>query len=345
MSRVRVGVNGFGTIGKRVAEAVTLQPDMELVGIAKKSPDYAAAYAARKGIPIYVPEDSMKEFEEKGIKVAGTIEEVLSKVDIIVDATPGGTGRKYLQLYKSKGVKAIFQGGEKADVAQVSFSTLCNYDKALGKDYIRVVSCNTTGILRAICTLRRHYRLRKVRVTIVRRAADPKEVGRGPVNAIKPDPARIPSHHAIDVKTVVEDLDIVTSAVVVPTTLMHVHSMQVEFEETVSKDDIISVFQNTPRIVLADASMGLKSTAEIVEYFRDLGRKRYDIPELVIWLDSITANGREAMWLQAVHQEAIVVPENIDAIRAAMRLAERAEDTIEITDRTLGLLRGIIPAR
>ena len=30
---IRVGVNGYGTIGKRVADAVAPQPDMRLVGV------------------------------------------------------------------------------------------------------------------------------------------------------------------------------------------------------------------------------------------------------------------------------------------------------------------------
>ncbi|MFB6095307.1 MAG: glyceraldehyde-3-phosphate dehydrogenase, partial [Halodesulfurarchaeum sp.] len=32
---VRVGINGYGTIGKRVADAVRVQPDMEVLGVAK----------------------------------------------------------------------------------------------------------------------------------------------------------------------------------------------------------------------------------------------------------------------------------------------------------------------
>jgi glyceraldehyde-3-phosphate dehydrogenase (NAD(P)) len=345
VARIRVGVNGFGTIGKRVAEAVLLQPDMELVGVAKKSPDYAAAYAVKQGIPLYVPEDAVKSFEEKGVKIAGTLEELLEKVDVIVDATPGGTGRSYRPLYEKKGVKAIFQGGEKADVAEVSFSTLCNYEEALGKRFVRVVSCNTTGLLRILCTLQKLSPIRKARVTIVRRAADPKETKRGPINAIKPDPVTIPSHHALDVKTVLLNLDIVSAAVAVPTTLMHVHSVYVELEKPVTREDIVNLLSDTPRIILADADYGLKSTAEIVEYFRDLGRKRYDIPELIVWLNSITVNGNEVMWLHAVHQESIVVPENIDAIRAVTEAVKTAEETIRITDSSLGLLRGIIPLK
>ena len=33
MKKVKVGVNGYGVIGKRVADAVSIQDDMELVGI------------------------------------------------------------------------------------------------------------------------------------------------------------------------------------------------------------------------------------------------------------------------------------------------------------------------
>ncbi len=37
--KVLVAVNGYGVIGKRVAEAITLQHDMELVGISDAATD------------------------------------------------------------------------------------------------------------------------------------------------------------------------------------------------------------------------------------------------------------------------------------------------------------------
>jgi len=39
---IRVGENVSGTIGKRVADGVRLQPDMELIGVAKPCPNYEA---------------------------------------------------------------------------------------------------------------------------------------------------------------------------------------------------------------------------------------------------------------------------------------------------------------
>ena len=343
MARIRVGVNGFGTIGKRVAEAIMLQPDMELVGIVKTRPDYGAIYASKKGIPVYTLRENMDKFRESGIEVTGALEDLLQEVDVIVDATPGGIGATYKPIYEKAGVKMIFQGGEKADVAEVSFSTLCNYEQALGKSSARVVSCNTTALLRSICTLNSVARIESVRATIVRRAADPKEIKRGPVNAIVPNPARMPSHHGPDVQTVLPWLDIVTSAVVVPTTLMHVHIVYARLGSAVSREDVLRAFEEAPRIVLVSSEMGLKSTADLVEYMRDLGRKRYDMPELAIWLESITTRSNEVMWMQAVHQESIVVPENIDAIRALTESAKTARETIEITDKTLGLMRGLLP--
>ncbi|MCE4621399.1 MAG: type II glyceraldehyde-3-phosphate dehydrogenase [Desulfurococcales archaeon] len=335
---LRVGINGYGTIGRRVAHAVNLQDDMELLGIVKTTPDYAALQAVKAGLKLYVPsEKEEKKFREAGIEVHGFLEDLLDKIDVIVDATPGGVGAKYKSLYEAKGVKAIYQGGEKADVAELSFSTLCNYEEALGKNSLRVVSCNTTGLLRLICTLHKAFGVESVRAVIVRRAADPKEIKRGPVNAIVLNPPRLPSHHGEDVKTVLPWLDIITAAVVVPTTVMHLHSVTLKLSKPVATEDIKQVLEEAPRIILVNSEVTkIKSTAELIEAAREV-RRRADIPELVIFEDSITVRGNEVILFQAVHQESIVVPENIDAIRAVARLASSAEETIKLTDSTLGI--------
>ena len=50
---VKVSVNGFGTIGKRVADAISKQRDMTLVGVSKTTPDYFSRMAQEFGL--YVP--------------------------------------------------------------------------------------------------------------------------------------------------------------------------------------------------------------------------------------------------------------------------------------------------
>ncbi len=337
MGKIKVGINGFGTIGKRVAEAVQLMPDMELVGVVKTRPDYLARMIVKNGLKLYVPEDKISVFKEAGIEPSGILEDLLEEVNVIVDATPGGIGAKYKEVYEKYGVKAIFQGGENPFVAEKSFSSLCNLEECIGSKSLRVVSCNTTALLRLVCTLNKYFRIKKVRATIIRRAADPKEDKRGPVNSIRLDPAEIPSHHAKDVKTVLPWLDILTTAVIVPTTLMHVHSVYIVFEESINKRDVIEALRTTRRIILVDTRLtGIDSTAKIIEAARDLGRKRYDIPELIVWENTIHTNGNELWLMQAVHQESIVIPENIDAIRAVTS-SPNAHKTIELTDEILGL--------
>ncbi len=339
--KVKVAVNGYGTIGKRVADAIRLQPDMELIGVAKTSPNYEAFAAVRKGIRLFVPDSEVERFKAAGIPVAGTIDEMLRQADVIVDATPNGVGAEYKPKYQELGKKAIFQGGEKAEVAEVSFSALCNYDEALNKNYVRVVSCNTTGMLRVLCTLNKKVaQIVKARGVVVRRAADPKEVKRGPINSIVLDSTSVPSHHAKDVQTVFKGLDIITMAVVAPTTLMHVHTMNITFSSPIKKEEVVNALLDTPRIVSVQSKRtGVSSTAEAMEFVRDMGRYRNDLPEVLVFEDSIYVNGNELFLIYAVHQESIVVPENIDAIRAVKGLAS-AEESIKITNATLQIMKG-----
>ena len=147
-----VGINGYGTIGKRVADAVSKQDDMKIIGVTKRSPDYEARMAVEKGYNLYisVPERESS-FEDAGIKVTGTAEELFEKLDVVVDCTPEGIGAKNKEnIYEKIGLKGIFQGGEKHDNIGLSFNSFSNYKDVIGKDYARVVSCNTTGLCRTL---------------------------------------------------------------------------------------------------------------------------------------------------------------------------------------------------
>ena len=76
----------------------------------------------------------------------------LKKVDVMVDTAPKKIGAENREkLYEPNKVKAIYQGGEKHKVSDdASFVAQCNYDECVGKDHIRVVSCNTTGLSRTV---------------------------------------------------------------------------------------------------------------------------------------------------------------------------------------------------
>ena len=212
---VKVAINGYGTIGKRVADAVSLQDDMEVVGVTKTRPTFEARMAVDKGYDLYVIyEEKIPDFERAGIEVSGTLKDLLPKVDIVVDCAPGKKGIENLEMYRKAGVKAIFQGGEKHDSIGHSFNSLSNYSDNLGADYVRVVSCNTTGLARTIYPLVRDIGVDRIYATMIRRGVDPNDSRKGPVNAITPV-LKVPSHHGPDLKTVIEGVEIDTLAVIV----------------------------------------------------------------------------------------------------------------------------------
>ena len=133
------------------------------------------------------------------------------------------------------------------------------------------------------------------------------------------------------------NLKIVTSAVIVPTTLMHMHSVMVELEDEATTNEIKDLFERAPRIIIVKAKDGIESTAEIMEYARDSGRKRSDLNEIAVWDESINVLGNEVFYMQAVHQESNVIPENIDAIRAMTGIIKDAAESIIKTDTALRL--------
>ncbi len=333
--KVKVAINGYGTIGKRVADAVNLQKDMSVVGVTKTKPDFEAKMAVKKGYKLYAAiEERAELFDKAGIKIEGTIDDLIEKADVVIDCSPSKVGAENKEKYVKAGVKAIFQGGEKESVAEVSFNALSCYDKAIGKDYVRVVSCNTTGLTRVLYLIKENFGIKKVRATMIRRVVDPKEDKKGLVNGIMPNPIALPSHHGPDVKTVL-DVDITTVAFKVPTTLMHVHSINVVPEEVPSRDDVIDVLKSEPRILLLSEKDGFTSTAKIVEWAREV-RIRYDLYENCVWEESISIVDGEIYLTQAIHQEAIVVPENVDAIRAMFELKSR-DESMKITNESLGI--------
>ena len=333
MKKIKVGVVGYGTIGKRVADAVMLQEDMELVGVTAHSYNYRILAAQEKKIALYATDDG-EHLKEHGITIAGSIRDLLKKVDIIVDTTPKKIGKENKEKYYLPGkVKAIFQGGEKADVAEISFTAQVNYPKAVNSDYIRVVSCNTTGLARTLYEVHKKFGIAEVNATMIRRGADPWDIRHGPINAIVPV-LELPSHHGPDVQTVLPDVRIFTTALSVSTTLMHVHTLIVDCVKTPSVHDTIEVFRKATRIRVLDNASKVRSTAEIMELARDLERSRGDMPEIVVWKEAIGVNGNKLLYMQAVHQESDVICENIDAIRAAMGFPD-AKKSIEMTNKAL----------
>ncbi|HJJ36425.1 MAG TPA: type II glyceraldehyde-3-phosphate dehydrogenase [Methanocorpusculum sp.] len=335
---IKVAVNGYGTIGKRVADLVAAQPDMEIIGVSKTKPGAEALVAVKRGYPLYIADLSKKAaFDKAGIPVAGSVEEMIQKADIVVDATPGGVGVSNKPLYEKYGKKAIWEGGEDHEVAGFSFNSSCNYAEARGKQFARVVSCNTTGLCRIINLIDTAFGVKKVRATMVRRGGDPGDIKRGPIDAIVLNPVTIPSHHGPDVQSVLPHINIVTSAMIVPTTLMHMHFINMELKNPATREQVLELIKSHSRLGLVSKSSGITSTAQLKEFTSDMLRPRGDVWENGIFEESVSVlDGTDLYLFQAIHQEADVVVETVDCIRAMAGDVATAAESIAITNKSIG---------
>ncbi len=338
MAAIRVAVNGYGVIGKRVADAVALQNDMELVGVSSVSSDYRIMVAVQRGYAVYnaLPE-TRGELEATGIQWCGTLDDLLSKVEVIVDCTPARLGAGNLERYRRAGVKAVFQGGEAHTLTGHSFVASESYASALGRDCTRVVSCNTTATVRTLSALRNAGLLTRARGVVIRRATDPWESNRsGIMNTVVPD-GKIPSHQGPDAQTVAPDLDVVTMAANASHTQGHSHYWMVDLTREAEREEVLAAFRADSRIASIRVKDGLVALNSTQELMRDLGRPRGDMYEVAVWEDVLSVQGRDLYYTCQVDNQAIVIPETIDAIRALTGSAPDARTSICRTDESLGV--------
>ena len=338
----KVGVNGFGTIGRRVAAAILKQDDMNLVGVADVSPSWKIRCASK--IPFFYGlrnynlneneqfEIIKKTFTDEKIEPKGTILDLINEANLIVDCTPKKIGKANKdKLYSRKNdLHALFQGGEKASIAEVTFNAYINYKDAIGVRFIRIPSCNTTGMLGFLNIIQSVSDVKKVIVNLIRRGADPPEPKSGPINDYVP--TAIPSHHVEDVISADSRLNgkLITYGVKVPITLMHMHNV-IAFGNFPSREKILNAFRENPRMVVIGGKE-VPTAAQVME-----ANERKNLYQIAILEKTIHIHGDILLFSVYVHQEADVVPENIDAIRASLGY-EDSKDSIERTNKSLDLI-------
>jgi len=337
---VKVGVVGYGVIGQRLADGVALQEDMELVGVADVAPTLAVRALKEKGMPydFYLAvEENREKVEKAGIPISGSLEDLIKKVDIVLDATNAGVGAKNKVLYEKYGKKAIFQGGEKTSVADVFFHGYANYEKGLGKQFLKLTSCNTTGLIRSVDCLDRAVGVESAMIHIVRRVADPGDYHRGLTNALKVDP--VPNHQAVDLMLIMPHVKATGVLVHTPVTHGHFITVFAKPKKKVSKEEAIEIFREHPRIRLVKIEDGFLGNASIFRYARDLGNPRGDMYEISIWEETVTPFEDHLIYSLHIPQESVVIPETIDGIRAAMEMQTDRLEAVGLTNKYLKIGR------
>lgn len=338
MKKIRVAVNGYGVIGKRVADAVVLQDDMELVGVCDVVSDWRIRVAEKKNYPVFAFNDDFKnQMTNSGINVIGNLDDLIDTADIVIDCTPKKIASENIVKYKEAKIKFIVQGGEKHEVTGHSFSAENNYATAIGLESTRVVSCNTTSIIRTLTALKKAGLLKKARGTLLRRATDPWESHLGGImNTLVPE-RDIPSHQGPDAQTVDNELDVITAAVKVPETLSHLHYWNVQLTRKASKEEILEAFNQSTRISMINYSDGLSSNNTIKELMLAIGRPYGDMYEVALWQDMLKVVNDELFYAYVVDNQAIVIPETIDAIRALTGIEINPTESISKTNNSLGI--------
>ena len=341
--KVRVAVNGYGVIGKRVAAAVAQQDDMILAGVSDVVTDWRAHMVIRNGFRLFGASDEYAgNMRTASLDVAGTLDDLLGQTDVVVDCTPKRVAAKNVEVYRRQGIKFILQGGEKHAATGHSFVAESNYASTVGRDATRVVSCNTTSIVRTLTALKRAGLLLRARGTLLRRATDPWESHEsGIMNTLVPEP-EIPSHQGPDAQSVDPELDVVTMAVKVPQTLAHLHYWSVQMTRAASKDEVLDAFRTSSRIALIRMSDGLVALNTVKELMADRGRPHENLYEVALWEDMLRVQGEELFYAYMVDNQAIVIPETIDAIRALSGTVTNATDSIITTNRALGIEPSLI---
>jgi glyceraldehyde-3-phosphate dehydrogenase (NAD(P)) len=81
----------------------------------------------------------------------------------------------------------------------------------------------------------------------------------------------------------------------------------------------------------------LSALNTVKELMADLGSPHDNLYEVALWEDMLTVQGDEAFYAYMVDNQAIVIPETIDAIRALMELELDGSTSIRKTNQALGI--------
>jgi hypothetical protein len=115
------------------------------------------------------------------------------------------------------------------------------------------------------------------------------------------------------------------------------HCVTVELRKKATENDILSVWDSVPRIRFVSGKHGIKSSAQVMELARDLGRPRGDFMEIIVWQDGIKVEGNTLYYYQAIHQESDIVPEIVDCVRSMMKARRTRCAPSAKTDKAMGI--------
>ena len=335
----KIFINGYGNIGRRLASALSLDKEIQFVGIAKYTADEKTKEALENRFNVYVPKDIINKFKEKNYDIAGTLTEAIDQSDLIIDAAKEGTGYDNKKnLYEPMNKSAIFQGGEERhgdrSVAEMIHNSRVNYDKALGRKYVIQGSCNVSGMGRIIQPLIENFgdEIRRFDVSLIRRWAD-LEDSKEVKDSIEWDKN---PHHQDDVKDFIPSINLYVDSFKVPSRMMHLHHMLIHFKEKAPpKDVVIETFRKEFGVAILNSAKG---TADIRKKAFQLAFQHGDTNMIHIHTEVLKVQDDLLKISYSDDQTGMVIPENYMLVQSMIHGCSRRE-AIKKTDNLFQITR------
>lgn len=379
--KLNAGFVGFdGTENKRAIPAIKLVKEAEGIGgdmnVLLRSPHARAKSMLRKFVRMakvrafLTEEKDRSAWEKAGAKIAGGYDDFFESSDLIMVGTPGGQEMPYVEAAIAHDCAVALMGGAhraeiqknllekrievpekfREDLAREFFFGLANYEAFLKAKsrLVQCTSCNTTALCRAVLAAR-PLGLRAVLGNLDRRQGDPH-------NVVKVSPGAIQfgqgvGHQGADAGTVFKEVKFSLRASKVPTTMPHVHHLNMIFEGDITPAELLERLSLTREVVIVpydDVGKKHDWTSEILEAFIT-GFERPISPEIyeLLFSDAVIPfklGGYTILQtVMLVEQMSMGVPNYVEAY--LLFCGFPPEKVHSSVDKNLGAVHGVWPDR
>jgi glyceraldehyde-3-phosphate dehydrogenase (NAD(P)) len=307
-------------------------------------------------------------WKNAGAEIEGGYDDFFENSDLIIVGAPEGQELPFVEAAIAHDCSlALFGGAHRAellsslqekgvqvpeiykeDLLREFFFGLANYETFLKarSRLVQCTSCNTTALCRTVLAAR-PLGLRAVLGNLDRRSGDPHNIVKLSPNAVQF--GKDVGHQGKDAGTVFEDVKFSIRASKVPTTMPHVHQLNLVFEGEQTPEKLLEKLSNTRRTVVIpydDAGKKHDWTSEILEAFVS-GFERPISPEIfeLLCSDAIIpfelGNYTVMQTVTLVEQMSLPVPNYAEAYLMFCGFPEdRVHNSV---DKALGVVHGTWP--
>lgn len=314
MSLLRVAVAGLDRQGRRLADLLRTQADFSLSGTYDNWPDHLEA-ARRMGLPVAV-----------------SLEEMVGECDVLVHL-----GLDHVPQIERSIISRATLVAPRMPRNSVVFTVL--QAPSLGGPVVQIPSANALAFGRLMRALHPFGPVNRFFASTFCRAGHATDAAAGSVDALEPlfdDDAEqadlqtlfqgiVPSYHVRRVRG--------------PCTHADLHMIKIDFADAIDASAILAALRTVPRLIVAAARDGFTDTAQVQEFYRDMGAAHRDRHAVFIWEESVQVDASSLMLMANVCPDATPVPELFDAIRLCGRAELSLAEVVARTDAGLRLPR------